>query len=152
MKRNRLPDGEISNGFKALPDLEWQKARKREVLVSVVFCEESITVPTLEGLVRCEPGDAILTGVHGELWPVSRELFEMLYEPVFPALMGKDGQYCSLPHTVEVARLSHQCRIFLSGNMGSLNGTNGDWLVRQEDGSMGIVASDIFSKTYNLIE
>ena len=35
---------------------------------------------------------------------------------------------------------------------GSLKGTAGDWLVRQQDGSLGIVASDIFFKTYDFIE
>ena len=142
----------INNCLKALPDLDWQKARKREVLVLVAFCEKSATVPTLEGTVRCVPGDAILTGVPGEQWPVSRELFEKLYDPILPVAMGKNGQYRGLSHEVDAARLTHQCQILMPAKRGSLKGTAGDWLVRQQDGSLGIVASDIFFKTYDFIE
>lgn len=132
--------------------LVWLKARKREAEVSVIFCGKTDTVATLEGSVRCEPGDAIVTGVHGEQWPVHRPLFETLYEPVSPALMGNDGRYRILPHTVTTARLTQPHLIRLPDNRGSLNGSAGDWLVRQRDGSLGIVASDIFAKTYDIIE
>ena len=153
MQRKRGLYGEIYNCLKVLPDLDWQKARKRKGLVSVVFCEKSATVQTLEGTVRCVPGDAILTGMHGEQWPVSREISDKLYDPILPVKMGKNGQYRSLSHEVEAARLIHQCKILLPpGKRGSLNGTAGDWLVRQQDGSLGIVASNIFFKTYDLIE
>lgn len=141
-------DGSLS----ALSELVWVKARKLEAEVSVIFCDNSDTVTTLEGLVRCEPGDAIVTGVQGEQWPVPRRLFDALYEPVFPALMGKDGRYRILPHTVEAARLTQSQQIVLPGNRGSLNGSAGDWLVRQQDGSMGIVASDMFVNTYDIVE
>lgn len=140
------------SSFSDLSGLVWLTDRKREVEVSVVFCRKTDTVTTLEGPVRCEPGDANVTGVHGEQWPVHRPLFETLYEPIFPVLMGNDGRYRSLPHTVATARLTQPHLIRLPDNRGSLNGSAGDWLVRQRDGSLGIVASDIFAKTYDIIE
>lgn len=138
--------------FSDMSGLVWLKAQKREAEVSVVFCGKTDTVATLEGPVRYEPGDAIIIGVHGEHWPVKRRLFETLYEPVYPVLMGKNGRYRILPHTVEAARLTQPHQIVLHGNGGSLNGSAGNWLVRQQDGSLGIVASDIFAKTYDIIE
>jgi len=139
------------NYFECDQDLLWQKARKREVLVSVVFCKESAIIDTLEGQVQCEPGDAIVTGVQGEEWPVTRERFEQLYEAVSPLRMGEDGEYRRLAHEVEAARLIRPCRVSLSGKRGHLSGNAGDWLVRHSDGGLGIVAAGVFEKTYFLV-
>ncbi len=38
-------------------------------------------VETLEGRLRVEPGDWIITGIAGETYPCKAELFEQLYEP-----------------------------------------------------------------------
>lgn len=147
MKRqDDLKDVEI------VSELLWQKVRKRVMEVSVVFCEDSCAVETLEGVVRCEFGDAIVTGVHGEQWPVTRGLFDKLYEPVFPVRMGENGLYRRLSHDVDAAILTMQCTIPLPDNRGDLVGNAGDWLVKQQDDSYGIVAGDIFAKTYHIIE
>jgi hypothetical protein len=130
----------------------WQNARKREIVVAVEFSRQPDIIETLEGLVRCGVGDAIITGVRGEQWPVQRELFEKLYEPIHPLPMGKDGRYCSLSQEVEVVRLTVPFCLELTGQQGTLAGNTGDWLVRKPDGSMGIVAGNIFSKTYDLVK
>lgn len=41
-----------------------------------------LAVHTLEGVMRAEPGDWIVRGTAGEVYPVARDLFEKLYEPV----------------------------------------------------------------------
>lgn len=130
----------------------WQKARKREIIVSVEFCKNYAEIETLEGPVRCEVGDAVVTGVHGERWPVQRALFERLYEPIRPLPMGKDGQYRSLPQEVDATCLTRPYRLKLPGQQGTLSGKTGDWLVRKQDGSMGIVAGNIFSETYDIVK
>lgn len=132
--------------------LIWQTARKREIGVAVVFSRKADVIGTLDGPVRCGVGDAVVTGVRGERWPVQREVFEKLYEPVYPLQMGEDGQYCNLPVEVEAARLTHPYLLELPGQQGTLSGKAGDWLVRKPDCSMGVVAGDIFSETYDIIE
>jgi hypothetical protein len=137
---------------KTVAGLQWKKARKRELSVSVAFCGEATVIDTLEGSVRCEPGDAILYGVHGEQWPVTRDLFEKLYEPVLPVSMGENGLYRRLSHEVDAAMLTMPCTIPLPDNRGDLGGNAGDWLVKQQDDRYGIVAEDIFAKTYDIID
>lgn len=38
-------------------------------------------VETLEGFMRCNPGDWIITGVKGEKYPCKPDIFEATYEP-----------------------------------------------------------------------
>lgn len=39
-------------------------------------------IKTLEGAMRVNPGDWIITGVKGEHYPCKPDIFEMTYEPV----------------------------------------------------------------------
>ena len=50
-------------------------------------------VPTLEGTMRFERGDMLLTGVKGEIYPCKLGIFEATYEPVefSPAPKGDKG-------------------------------------------------------------
>ena len=50
--------------------------------------DESITIPTLEGDMRCEIGDWIIRGVKGEFYPCKPDIFAATYEPVDEALAG----------------------------------------------------------------
>lgn len=40
-------------------------------------------IDTLEGAMRAEPGDWIVKGVEGEVWPVKPHIFEQTYKPLF---------------------------------------------------------------------
>jgi len=40
-----------------------------------------IVVPTLEGDHRASPGDWIIRGVKGEIYPCKPDIFELTYEP-----------------------------------------------------------------------
>jgi hypothetical protein len=42
----------------------------------------SIEIPTLEGVMTASPGDWIIKGVQGELYPCKPDIFEATYEPV----------------------------------------------------------------------
>lgn len=57
---------------------EWWTARK-DIQVEVHSC--SAIIPTLEGDHRASPGDWIIKGVKGELYPCKPDIFEMTYEP-----------------------------------------------------------------------
>ncbi len=41
-----------------------------------------IGIETLEGVMRATPGDFIIQGIHGELYPCKPDIFEDTYEPV----------------------------------------------------------------------
>lgn len=44
--------------------------------------DDSYLIPTLEGVMRLERGDMLITGVKGEIYPCKLDIFEMTYEPV----------------------------------------------------------------------
>ena len=130
--------------------LEWKKARRRALDFSVIFSTETRKIETLEGPVQCSPGDAVITGIHGEEWPVGKERFQELYEPVPPTKWGEDGMYRRLPLAVDAAEITDECSFTLPGKRGSVKAQAGDWLVRQPDGGMGVVAKRVFDETYIL--
>lgn len=47
---------------------------------------ETITIPTLEGLMTASVGDYIIKGVKGEFYPCKPDIFEATYEEVFQIL------------------------------------------------------------------
>ena len=56
--------------------------RKKPVVVRAYQTEETIYIQTLEGLMRADPGDYIITGVHGEQYPCKPDIFLQTYEEV----------------------------------------------------------------------
>ena len=42
---------------------------------------EFLSIPTLEGRMRANPGDWIITGVKGEKYPCKPDIFDKTYEP-----------------------------------------------------------------------
>jgi hypothetical protein len=120
-------------------------------VVGVTFCAADCIIDTLEGQVRCHAGDALITGVQGERWPVSRNAFEQKYCPVAPTEMWQDGQYQARPARVLARRLDTDSTIALKSGNGTLSGQAGDWLVQYETGDQSIVRDDIFCKTYRRI-
>ena len=44
--------------------------------------EDQYTIKTLEGYMLVTPGDFIITGVKGEVYPCAPDIFELTYEPV----------------------------------------------------------------------
>lgn len=56
--------------------------RKRPVEVEAERLEERVEIDTREGTVVGEPGDWLITGVEGEVYPCSDSVFRETYEPV----------------------------------------------------------------------
>lgn len=52
--------------------------------VGIIFSGPNgqIRIKTLEGIHECSPGDYIIRGVHGELYPCKPDIFEETYEKV----------------------------------------------------------------------
>jgi len=126
-------------------------ARKLEREVQVRFAREPCTVQTNEGIVQAKPGDAILTGINGEHWRVSKARFPDKYQPAPSTTAGEDGAYVSLPNRVFAVPMTTGFEVLLADGESKLAGKAGDWLVDYGDGSLGIVAQRVFATTYEVV-
>ena len=128
------------------------RARKRPHAVQVRFAQHACEIGTLEGVVHAEAGDAIVTGLFGEHWPVGRDCFSGKYEAVSPLASGSPGNYLSLPIEVVATQMHAPFEVVLADGKSRLQGQAGDWLVDHGDGNIGIVNAAIFAATYELLE
>jgi hypothetical protein len=135
-----------------LPDLTTDpraiRVVKRPIGVPVTFARQDGVCETLEGPVGVRAGDAVLTGVQGEHWPVQRPNFLASYTPVPPTQAGQDGLYCKNPAPALAFRLDHDLAVPVGWQADPLQGHPGDWLLRYQDGSHGIVQDAVFQETY----
>lgn len=58
------------------------KFRKRPVVIEAERTDVAVEITTLEGIMRADPGDWIITGIKGERYPCKPDIFEATYEPV----------------------------------------------------------------------
>lgn len=126
-------------------------ARKLEREVQVRFTPEACTVHTPEGVVHAQAGDAILTGIAGERWRVSRAHFAAKYRPVPPTQAGQAGPYLSLRTRILALQMPEAFQVLLADGQSRLTGRASDWLVDYGDGSLGIVSQSIFATTYEIL-
>jgi hypothetical protein len=116
--------------------------------VPVTIASTDGACETLEGTVRYRAGDAILTGIQGERWPVQRELFLASYEPVAPTVAGTDGLYRKAPSVTRALRLRRAVRVPVGWQNDPLRGRRGDWLLLYTDGSHGVARDSVFRASY----
>lgn len=126
-------------------------ARKLEREVQVRFTPAACTVHTPEGVVHAQPGDAILTGIAGERWRVSRAHFSAKYRPMPPTQAGQAGPYLSLRTRILALQMLEPFQVLLADGQSRLTGRASDWLVDYGDGSLGIVSQAIFATTYEIL-
>ncbi|MEO8740795.1 MAG: PGDYG domain-containing protein [Casimicrobiaceae bacterium] len=129
-----------------------RRARKRALVVTTEFAEANGTLTTLEGPVAYQRGDALLTGDHGERWPVPRARFDTTYEAQAPLRPGKPGRYLKRPLLVWAKQLRERIEVRLDANRGMLHGEPGDWLVQYAPGDQSVVAAVIFAESYELLD
>src|ERR1700692_3971948 len=108
-------------------------ARKLEREVQVRFTPEACTVQTPEGVVHAQPGDAIVTGIAGERWRVSRTHFADKYRPGPPTRAGEAGAYLSLRTRILALQMPGPFEVLLADGQSRLTGKAGDWLVDYGD-------------------
>lgn len=125
-------------------------ARKAPGEVDVAFATTECEVQTREGTVHARIGDAILTGRKGERWRVSRARFSDKYQPVPPTVSGTDGRYAAQAIRVAAVHMTSRFQVVLADGRSILTGSPGDWLVDYGDGSLGVIAPDIFAATYRI--
>ena len=59
-----------------------KKYRKKPVVVEAYQTDKEIIIHTLEGDMKANVGDYIITGVNGEQYPCKPDIFEKTYEEV----------------------------------------------------------------------
>ena len=125
------------------------RALKRPLPVRVCFAIADGICQTLEGPVGYRTGDAILTGVAGENWPVERDKFDERYVPAEGTTLGADGDYVKKPLIVFVLRLDASIEVRMPSG-GILRGRAGDWLLQYGPSDYGIAKDEIFRVTYDV--
>ena len=123
---------------------------KRPINIKVTFAKADGICQTLEGPVDYLSGDAILTGIANENWPVVRAIFDKRYEPAEGTAFGSDGNYVKKPLEVFALRLEMPLDVTLPAG-GVLHGEAGDWLLQYGPTDYGIVRDDIFRSTYDFL-
>lgn len=121
---------------------------KLPIPVIVEFAKQSGILTTLEGAVPYEAGDAIMTGVEGEHWPIARAHFEQIYQAVLPTKMGEAGAYLKFPLTVWALQVRQAMDVPLKRHGGTLHAEPGDYIVQYAPNDCAVVASSIFDQTY----
>jgi PGDYG protein len=124
---------------------------KKPIPTLVEFARHAGTLQTREGLVAYEAGDALMTGIVGERWPIRRARFEATYEPILPTRMGDTGEYLKKPAAVSAVQAESEQQIQLAGDQGMLSARKSDWIVTSEDGSQWVVADEIFQASYQAV-
>ena len=119
----------------------------KSVEVSVKFAVTDGSMMTLEGEVPYRAGDALMTGVQGESWPIERAKFDEWYR----AVDGKPGYFLKVK-SVLAQKFTCAFRVPITESQQTfLVGKAGDWVVQTSPGNLGVVDSEIFKRTYRLI-
>lgn len=58
------------------------KYRKKPIVIDAYRTSVAIEIETLEGVMKANPGDWIITGVKGEKYPCKPDIFKATYEKV----------------------------------------------------------------------
>lgn len=61
-----------------------KKYIKKPIVIDAYKTNHRITIDTLEGKMIAEPGDYIITGINGEVYPCKPDIFKKTYEEVKP--------------------------------------------------------------------
>jgi hypothetical protein len=65
-------------------------ARKKPITITAYPISEEFEVETLEGTMKGKPGDWLMIGVNGEMYPCDKEIFAKTYDIISGY---KDGVY-----------------------------------------------------------
>lgn len=59
-----------------------KKYRKKPIIIEAYQTDKEVVIHTLEGDMRADIGDYIITGVNNEKYPCKPDIFEKTYEAV----------------------------------------------------------------------
>lgn len=137
-----------------LPALEFQPYQKvtltraRQLTAADVLSFGGI-IPTLEGPVSFQAGDYLGVGVAGELWPMSRQIFESTKLAITEPDSAGFRDYATIG-TIRAAQIPQPFAVRLaSGSL--IQGKAGDYLAYSDTAALWIVDRQIFNQTYKLL-
>ena len=145
--REYRPSGVPGFSAELLADPRALRVHKLTSRVTARCASQRESVITREGAVQANPGDFIVTAATGEQWPVASNAFARRYRPA-----GAPGEYDSVPHVSIALAVDEPFTVLLADGVSRLRGRPGDWLLDYGDGSIGVVAADIFSATYQRLD
>ncbi len=131
-------------------DSEALSAVKDET-VCVAFADGAGELVSAVGTNRYSPGDALITGSTGDRWSVSRDRFDVKYDPQPPTLRGQSGTYRNRPAPVLAKRMNQAFTVSRTAGGDCLRGDAGDWLIQYSPGDYGIVEQARFKRVYRLV-
>jgi len=132
-------------------NLPASEAYKNPIPLKVEFATESGVLKSLEGDVPYNPGDAIMTGVKGEMWPVKIEQFNNTYKFSHEGDLDGAKYYVSQSKPVLAVEVNEPFSV-LCYQESMLEGKAGDILIQYGPNNYGIVDRDIFAQTYTVEE
>ncbi|NRT90899.1 hypothetical protein [Clostridium beijerinckii] len=62
--------------------MQIKKYRKKPIIITAYQTDRELLINTLEGTLKANVGDYIITGVNGEQYPCKPDIFEKTYELV----------------------------------------------------------------------
>lgn len=119
-----------------------------DVVYRVEFQVAPVRVQTLEGEVDCAAGDAVVTGVRGESWPVQRAVFFRKYFPTEGTAPGQNGKYKRSLAFVQARELKQNEEMVLTDGRGRLRGQPGDWALTYGLDDHSFIRSDVLAESY----
>jgi uncharacterized protein (DUF2237 family) len=128
-----------------------RRALKNES-VEVEFAEQDGELMSLEGPNRYRRGDALITGSTGDRWCVSRDRFDLKYEPDGAAAHGQSGRYRNRPIPVLVKQIDEPFTLARSRGGDVLRGQPGDWVLQYAPADYGVIANARFQRVYRLLD
>jgi hypothetical protein len=126
-------------------DLATDHAAKKFVkyeIVHVTFATNEGELTSREGINRYHAGDALISSESGERWCVSRDRFELKYEPI------ANGKFRAKPVSVLAKQMLEPFLISRSAGGDVLQGAAQDWLLQYAPGDYGIVENARFRRVY----
>jgi len=63
-----------------VPELDFKEAIKKPIHIKCIQIDEPFTVETMEGTMQGKKGDWLMVGVHGEMYPIDKSIFEKTYD------------------------------------------------------------------------
>jgi hypothetical protein len=124
---------------------------KRE-RVEVVFAAQDGALMSKVGPNHYRAGDALVTGVDGDTWCVTRDRFDAKYVPADGQPPGTAGTYRNLPVPVLAKRMAVEFRVQRTAGGDWLEGRAGDWLLQYAPGDHGICAAARFAQVYHRVD
>ncbi len=63
-----------------VPELRFKKAVKKPIPILCTQIDEPFRVETMEGVMEGKAGDWLVVGIHGEMYPIDKEIFNKTYD------------------------------------------------------------------------